>query len=84
MGFGADLNASTDFDETIYKLTVPTDNKEFVGKGLDILRDWAGSITFDKAEVDKERGVVMEEWRLGRGAAMRVFDALGLEATPGA
>ncbi|MBA3454930.1 MAG: insulinase family protein, partial [Deltaproteobacteria bacterium] len=74
MGFGADLNASTDFDETIYKLTVPTDNKEFVGKGLDILRDWAGNITFDAAEVEKERGVVMEEWRLGRGAAMRVFD----------
>ncbi len=74
MGFGADLNASTDFDETIYKLTVPTDNKEFVGKGLDILRDWAGNISFDQAEVDKERGVVMEEWRLGRGAAMRVFD----------
>ena len=74
MGFGADLNASTDFDETIYKLTVPTDNKEFVGKGLDILRDWAGNVTYDPAEVDKERGVVMEEWRLGRGAGMRVFD----------
>jgi len=74
MGFGADLNASTDFDETIYKLTVPTDNKEFIGKGLDILRDWAGDISFEAAEVDKERGVVMEEWRLGRGAAMRVFD----------
>jgi zinc protease len=74
MGFGADLNASTSFDETIYKLTVPTDNKEFVGKGLDILRDWAGDITFDQGEIDKERGVVLEEWRLGRGAQMRLFD----------
>lgn len=74
MGFGADLNASTDFDETIYKLTVPTDNKEFIGKGLDILRDWAGDVSYDAAEIEKERGVVMEEWRLGRGAGMRVFD----------
>ena len=74
MGFGADLNASTSFDETIYKLTVPTDNPEFVGKGLDILRDWAGEIAFEPGEVDKERGVVLEEWRLGRGAFMRLFD----------
>ena len=74
MGFGADLNASTSFDETIYKLTVPTDNPEFIGKGLDILRDWAGDVTYDSGEVDKERGVVLEEWRLGRGANMRLFD----------
>ncbi|MDX2092574.1 MAG: insulinase family protein [Kofleriaceae bacterium] len=74
MGFGADLNASTSFDETIYKLTVPTDNPEFVAKGLDILRDWAGDVTFDKGEVEKERGVVLEEWRLGRGAQLRLFD----------
>jgi zinc protease len=74
MRFGADLNASTWWDETTYKLEVPTDKPEYMGKGLDILRDWAGDITFDPKEVDKERGVVLEEWRLGRGAGMRLFD----------
>ena len=74
MGFGADLNASTSYDETIYTLTVPTDDKTFIPKGFDILRDWAADVTFDKAEVDKERGVVLEEWRLGRGAFQRLRD----------
>ena len=74
MQFGADLNAYTTFDETVYQLQVPTDDKAFIGKGLDILRDWAGDVTYDAAEVDKERGVVLEEWRLGRGAQQRLFD----------
>lgn len=74
MDFGADLNAYTSFDETVYQLTVPTDSKESVTKGFDILEDWASAITFDPNEVDKERGVVIEEWRLGRGASQRVFD----------
>ncbi|MBL0218125.1 MAG: insulinase family protein [Myxococcales bacterium] len=72
MRFGADLNAYTSFDETVYQLEVPTDKPEFVSKGLDILRDWAGNVSYDKAEVDKERGVVLEEWRLGRGAFERL------------
>ena len=72
--FGADLNAHTWWDETVYKLEVPTDKPELVTTGLDILRDWASNITFDPKEVDKERGVVLEEWRLGRGAGMRLFD----------
>jgi zinc protease len=74
MRFGADLNAYTNFDETVYQLEVPTDKPEFVGKGLDILRDWAGDVAYDPAEVEKERGVVLEEWRLGRGAQARLFD----------
>jgi len=78
MRFGADLNAYTNFDETVYQLEVPTDKPEFVGKGLDILRDWAGDITFDPQEVEKERGVVLEEWRLGRGA----FERLRTKITP--
>ncbi len=72
MRFGADLNAYTSFDETVYQLEVPTDKPEFVGKGLDILREWAGGVSYDKAEVEKERGVVLEEWRLGRGAFERL------------
>ena len=74
MRFGADLNAYTTFDETVYQLTVPTDDARRHAKGLDILRDWAGDVTFDPAEVDKERGVVLEEWRLGRGAGARIVD----------
>ena len=74
MRFGADLNAYTNFDETVYQLTVPTDDKAFIGKGLDVLRDWAGDVSYDATEVDKERGVVLEEWRLGRGAFERIFD----------
>lgn len=74
MGFGADLNATTSFDETIYMLTVPADNQEYVSTGLDILRDWAADVTLDPTEIDKERGVVLEEWRLGRGAFLRLFD----------
>ncbi|MEO8698910.1 MAG: insulinase family protein [Kofleriaceae bacterium] len=76
MKFGADLNASTSWDETVYQLQVPTDDNAAIGKGFDILRDWAADVTFDPGEVDKERGVVLEEWRLGRGAAQRLLDKL--------
>ncbi|HUJ58731.1 MAG TPA: insulinase family protein [Kofleriaceae bacterium] len=74
MVFGPDVNAYTSFDQTVYQLTVPTDDHAIVMKGLDILRDWAGDVTFDPVEVDKERGVVLEEWRLGRGAFARIND----------
>ena len=74
MRFGADLNAGTSFDETVYQLTVPTDTAAIVRKGFQILEDWAHGLTFDTTEVRKERGVVLEEWRLGRGAGQRMFD----------
>jgi zinc protease len=74
MDFGADVNAATSFDDTTYQLTVPTDQHDVLMKGLDILRDWAGDISFDPVEIDKERGVVLEEWRLGRGASARLQD----------
>jgi len=72
--FGADLNAYTSFDETVYKLQIPTDKPELVTRGISVLRDWADAVSFDAEEVEKERGVVLEEWRLGRGARMRLFD----------
>lgn len=72
--FGADLNAYTSFDETVYMLQVPTDRSELLSKGFNVLRDWADGVTFEPDEVEKERGVVLEEWRLGRGASMRLFD----------
>ncbi len=74
MRFGPDLNAYTSFDETVYMLEVPTDDPQYLGKGLDILRDWSGGIAFEPKEVDLERGVVLEEWRLGRGAGRRLAD----------
>jgi len=65
MRFGADLNAHTSFAETVYKLTVPTDDPSFVDRGLAILEDWAGGgITLDSLEVVAERGVVLGEWRI--------------------
>ncbi len=74
MRFGADVNAYTSFDETVYILTVPTDSAEIVETGFQILEDWAHGLSFDHEEIDKERGVVIEEWRLGRGAGARMLD----------
>ncbi|MCX6140990.1 MAG: insulinase family protein, partial [Candidatus Kapabacteria bacterium] len=72
--FGADLNAYTNADETVYMLTVPLDNPKNLIKGIQVLRDWAGFVTYDDADINAERGVVMEEWRLGKGAEDRVRD----------
>ncbi|MBP6715716.1 MAG: insulinase family protein, partial [Acidobacteria bacterium] len=74
MRFGADVNASTSFDETIFMLQVPTDKPDVLDKSMLILEDWAHNVTFDGAEIDKERGVIEEEWRLGRGAGARLQD----------
>jgi len=71
--FGADLNAYTGFDETVYILPVPTDKPGLVEKGLQILEDWAHNALLDSLEVEKERGVVVEEWRLSRGADERMM-----------
>lgn len=74
MRFGPDVNAYTSFDETVYMLTLPTDSARFLETGLDILEDWATGITFDTTEVRQEKGVIVEEWRLGRGAGQRLQD----------
>ncbi|NKB69966.1 MAG: insulinase family protein [Candidatus Latescibacteria bacterium] len=74
MRFGADLNASTSFDQTIYMLEVPTDSLEVVEKAFQILEDWAHGIAFEAEEIEKERGVVIEEWRSGQGAGQRLWD----------
>ena len=76
MRFGADLNAYTSFDETVYVLQVPTDKPEVIDKTLLVLEDWAHNVSFDTDQIDKERGVVMEEWRLRRGAGARTTDKL--------
>ena len=70
--FGADLNAYTSFDETVYMLPVPTDSPAVFKKAFQIIEDWAHNVTFNNTEIDKERGVVIEEWRLGQGAGERM------------
>lgn len=74
MEFGPEVNASTGFDATLYRLTVPTDQPEFVEKGFQILEDWAHQMTLADQDFDQERGVLLEEWRVKRGAAARLRD----------
>ena len=78
--FGNDLNAYTSFDETVYFLPIPLDDPENLPKAMDIMEDWAFNATLDPEEIDKERGVVLEELRLGLGASERMrnqyFDKL--------
>ena len=64
MAFGHSLNAYTSFEQTVYMLEIPADNPEFLEKAMLILKDWASGLTFDQEELDKERGVITEEWRL--------------------
>ncbi|MEI8202663.1 MAG: insulinase family protein [Bacteroidota bacterium] len=70
--FGADINAYTSFDETVYMLQIPDDKEGLLEKGLQVIEDWAHNVTFDSKEIDKERGVITEEWRLGLGAEDRM------------
>lgn len=74
VSFGADVNAYTSFDETVYMITVPTDTEKILNNGIQIMEDWSHDVTFDTSEIDKERGVITEEWRLGRGAWQRMAD----------
>ncbi|MBM2813613.1 MAG: peptidase domain protein [Ignavibacteria bacterium] len=73
MRFGADLNANTGFDRTYYLFQIPTDKEGMLEKGVQVLEEWAHNVTFDETELNKERGVILEEWRLYRGANERVM-----------
>ena len=75
MRFGAHVNAHTSYDETVYELQIPTDDAAVIDRSLLILEDWAQDVSFDPVEIDKERGVVLEEWRLGLGASERIQQA---------
>ena len=70
--FGPDLNAYTSFDQTIYMLKVPTDSIIWINRGFQVLEDWAHQVSMEDVEIDKERGVIVEEWRLGLGAEDRM------------
>lgn len=72
--FGSDLNAYTSFEETIYQLPIPSDDPELLKNGLQVMRDWAQDALLDTEEIDKERGIIMEEMRGSRGASQRMQD----------
>ena len=70
--FGREINAYTSFDETVYNVELPTDDPELFNMGLKILDGWACNALMTGEEIDKERGVIIEEWRMGQGAGERL------------
>ena len=77
MKFGPEINAYTSFDETVYTLEVPTGKEADIAKALDVLQDWAGAATLSPQDFDRERGVIVEEWRLrDKTAAGRMQDKI--------
>ena len=73
--FGQQLNAYTAIDETVYNINnVPTARTSTVDSVLLILHDWSCDLTLDEKEIDKERGVIHEEWRQRNSAQMRILD----------
>ena len=72
--FGYDLNAYTSVDETVYNISnVPTDNQAVLDSCLLILHDWSNFISLEDEEIDKERGVIREEWRSSNSGMMRIY-----------
>ncbi len=62
--FGPDINAYTSYEETVYELELPTDDADTISAGFDVLFEWATAVALDPDEVELERGVLVEEWRL--------------------
>lgn len=75
--FGENLNAYTSIDETVYNIdNVPTTNPAALDSCLLILHDWSNDLLLDPTEIDKERGVINEEWRSRNSANQRVMETL--------
>lgn len=73
--FGADLNAYTSIDQTVYNIdNVPTQHQGTLDSCLLILRDWSCGLSLEQSEIDKERGVIHEEWRLRTSPSSRMFE----------
>ncbi|WP_127125597.1 M16 family metallopeptidase [Pseudoflavitalea rhizosphaerae] len=70
--FGADLNAYTSFDQTVYKLDIPVNDTASLNRGMQILRDWAGGVEMVNEDIESERGVILEEKRQRKGAGERI------------
>ena len=78
MGYHNGLNGGTNYDWTTYQFKLPTDDEAKLRKGISILSDIAWQVSFDPDAIESERGVVMEEWRLGQSANRRVSDKVDL------
>jgi len=72
VSFGGGINAYTSFDETVYTITMPTDNQKNIDMALNILKSWANDFLLDNKEIEEERGIIIEEYRLGLGAQDRM------------
>lgn len=83
VNFGPDLNAFTSQDETIFVLPLPTERKELIDKGLLILSDWASGMTLEQEEIDKERGVILEEIRQRKDSTQRMREKYFSRIYPG-
>ena len=84
MLFGQNLNAYTSFDETVYMLmNVPVTREGIIDSCLLVLHDWSSFILLDDEAIEKERGVVREEWRTGRTAQMRMWEQQLPDMFPG-
>ena len=82
--FGTDLNAYTSIDETVYNIdNVPMSVAGAIDSCLWILHDWAGGLLLEDEDIDKERGVIHEEWRQRNTAQQRMMEAVSLEMYPG-
>ena len=72
VSFGGGINAYTSFDETVYEITMPTEDPKNVEFGMNILKGWANGLLLDDTEIDQERGIIIEEYRVGLGASDRM------------
>ncbi len=76
MGFHNGLNGGTSYDYTVYEFKLPTDDENKMRKGISILSDIAWQVSFEPSEIERERGVIQEEWRLGQSAERRIQDQI--------
>ncbi|MDD7317280.1 MAG: insulinase family protein [Prevotella sp.] len=82
--FGSDLNAYTSIDQTVYRIcNVPTARATAIDSCILILKDWSNGLTLDTKEIDKERGVIHQEWQMGSGPTMRMYERMLPKLYPG-
>ena len=82
--FGSDLNAYTSIDQTVYRIcNVPTTRATAVDSCVLILKDWSNGLTLDSKEIDKERGVIHQEWQMGEGPGQRMYQKILPKLYPG-
>lgn len=82
--FGSNLNAYTSIDQTVYRICdVPTKRESALDSCVLILKDWSTGLTLDGKEIDKERGVIHQEWQLNEGPGQRMYQKLLPKLYPG-